>query len=48
MSDFKKGQKVTARTMRGNRSVKGTISSVTKAHNGEWIEITPDDKNEKA
>ena len=48
MSDFKKGQKVTARTMRGTRNVKGTISSVTKAHNGEWIEITPDDKNEKS
>ena len=48
MSDFKKGQKVTARTMRGRRNVQGPICSVTKAPNGEWIEITPDDKNEKS
>ena len=48
MSDLKKGQKVTASTIGGARNVRGTISSVTKAHNGEWIEITPDDKNEKS
>lgn len=46
MSDLKKGQKVTASTIGGARNVRGTISNVTKARNGEWIEIKPDDKSE--
>lgn len=47
MSDFKIGQKITARTLRGNREIKGTIAGVSNGANGAWIEVRPDDKDEK-
>ncbi len=45
MSDFKKGQKVNARTPRGSTSIAGTVSSIEKKPNGTWIGIKPNDKD---
>lgn len=47
MNDFKKGQKITARTLRGTRQIKGTVAGVSSGPNGDWIEVQPDDKDEK-
>ncbi|WP_046059985.1 hypothetical protein [Paracidovorax citrulli] len=47
MSEFKQGQKVTARTLRGTRQIKGTVASVSSGPNGDWIEVQPEDKDEK-
>lgn len=48
MSDFKKGQKVTARTLRGTRQIKGTVANISGGAKGAWIEVQPDEKDEKS
>ncbi|WP_192888380.1 hypothetical protein [Paracidovorax avenae] len=45
---FKVGQKVKARTMRNTREVEGTVSKCEKKDNGDWLTITPKDKDEKS
>lgn len=45
MSEFKKGQKVLARTPRGTTATPGVVSSIEKKPNGVWIGVKPSDKD---
>lgn len=47
MSEFKKGQKVNARTPRGTTATPGTVSSIEQKPNGVWIGVKPNDKDGK-
>jgi hypothetical protein len=44
---FKKGQKVTARTVRGNTFVDGKVAEIHETQKGKYFEIHPDEKGAK-
>lgn len=47
MSEFKKGDAVQARTLRGQDYVKGHVAEVHQTQSGEWVEVQPEDKSWK-
>ena len=44
MSELKKGQAITARTVRGDDMIAGTVTELTKGTKGLWITVQPNDQ----
>lgn len=48
MSEFKKGDAVQARTLRGNKYINGTVEIIRETPSGTWVTVKPDEEDKKS